>query len=404
MLSDQLRQLLTAYVDGELTNRQRKGIQRLLRRSPEARTLLARLQEDAQRLRALPRRHLDGEFPVRVVRALRQRQGEERRRQIAREAAWPLWASLAAAAAVLVAVGFGSFIYFAHPAPGSQLASKDSPAVDPMPEPPPNPDEGGKDNQATKVADGGAKLDRPKEPQPPEQLPMPFVVNDTPRDPVNPTTVLGSESETPVPGMEIFMPHVVKPPFALLEDVRTIQADKLRKALGEETALRVELPCADTAKAFRRLQLALKEVGIALAIDAAAQNRLDKPRLRSNYVLFVEDLTAEELARALAKVGSDDKKAAEVRPKPDGQFSKMVVNLLSDADRKELSDVLRVEARQLQAGSGKSKGAERLALAVTYNPERPKANSPEVKRYLESRKPARAGAIQVLLVLRETPR
>ena len=118
----------------------------------------------------------------------------------------------------------------------------------------------------------------------------------------------------------------------------------------------------------------------------------------------MEDLTAEELARALAKVGSDDKKAAEVRPKPDGQFSKMVVNLLSDADRKELSDVLRVEARQLQAGSGKSKGAERLALAVTYNPERPKANSPEVKRYLESRKPARPGAIQVLLVLRETPR
>jgi len=34
-----------------------------------------------------------------------------------------------------------------------------------------------------------------------------------------------------------------------------------------------------------------------LAIDAAAQNRLDKSRLKSNYVLFLEDVTAEELAR-----------------------------------------------------------------------------------------------------------
>ncbi len=401
MLSDQLRQLLTAYVDGELTNRQRKAVQRLLRRSPEARALLGRLQEDARRLHALPRQHLGGEFTARVMHGVRQRQAEERRRQAAREAALPLWVSLAAAAAVLVAVSLGSFVYFTHSAPSSPVASRGSPSPEPAPVPPPEPD--GKTDPGTTLADSPKPPDRPQEPAPLEQLPMPIAVNnDKPQEPVNPGAVIASE--TPQPEMEMFKPAVVKPPFALLEDVRAIQADRLRKALGKETALRVELPCGDTAKGFRRLQLALKEVGISLAIDAAAQNRLDKPRLRSNYVLFVEDLTAEELARVLAKLGRDDKKAAEARPKPDGQFSKMVVNLLSDADRKELSDVLRVEARQLQAGSGKGKGTERLALAVTYNPERPRANSPEVKRYLEGRKPGRPGALQVLLVLRETPR
>ena len=100
-------------------------------------------------------------------------------------------------------------------------------------------------------------------------------------------------------------------------------------------------------------------------------------------------------------------------PPTDGEISdhippglRRVVNRLSDADRKELSDVLHVEARALQPGAGKGRGAERLALAVTYNPEqgRPRPNSPEVKRYLDNRRPARPGALQVLLVLREAPR
>jgi hypothetical protein len=233
-------------------------------------------------------------------------------------------------------------------------------------------------------------------------LPAPIVQNGAPNDPVKPGKLFGQE--VPLPDLEIFKPHIVKPPFALLEKVHELRADQLRKQFGEEPTLRIELPCADTARGFRRLQTALKEAGVSLAIDAAAQNRLDKPRLRSNYVLFVEDLTADELAGLLAKLGSDDKKASEHRTKPDGQFSKMVVNAISDADRRELSVVLHVDQNVLQPGAGKGKGAERLAMAVTYNPERPKPNSPEVKRYFDNRKPARPGALQVLLVLREAPK
>ncbi|HEX5272698.1 MAG TPA: hypothetical protein VFW33_19510, partial [Gemmataceae bacterium] len=346
MLSDQLRQLLTAYVDGELTNRQRKAVERLLRRSPEARALLAKLQEDARRLHDLPRYRLGEEFTARVMRAVRRRGAEERRRRSAREAALPLWTSVAAAAAVLVAVGFGSYFYFTRPAPGGPSAAVQPPPADQAPDKTPAPQEG------ARVADNSAPPpDRPSSPQPREELPMPVAVNDDKaKDPVLPETVIGSE--TPQPDMEMFKPHVVKPPFMVMEDVRKLQADHLRKALGDETALRVELPCNDTAKGFRRLQAALKEVGVTLAIDAAAQNRLDKPRLRSNYVLFVEDLTAEELARALAKVGADDKRAAVAKPRPDGQFSGLVVNRLVEADVKELSAVLRVDPAQLQPGTG----------------------------------------------------
>ncbi len=403
MLSEQLRQLLTAYVDGELTNRQRKAVQRLLSRSREARALLRQLQEDARQLHALPRQHLDDEFPARVVRAVHQGQAGARRRPAARPAFVPAWAGVAAAAAVLLAVSVGSFLYFTRPSLDATVAIGTGPspdvAPDPAPRPEPEPKETGGSALAVKPL---PPPHAPHDPLPIEQLPMPIVQTDPPRNPVKPEDV--QASPTPLPDMEIFKPAIVKPPFSLLEDVREIQADRLVKKLGRENSLRIELPCHDTAKAFRRIQAALKEAGLTLAIDPAAQNRLDKPALRSNYVIFLEDLTADELARALARVGSDDRKAAEIKPRPQGLFTKMVVNGLSDADRKELCDVLRIDARQLEAGGNKGKGTERLALAVTYNPARPKANSPEVKRYLENRKPDRTGALQVLLVLRETAR
>jgi hypothetical protein len=47
------------------------------------------------------------------------------------------------------------------------------------------------------------------------------------------------------------------------------------------------------------------------------------------------------------------------------------------------------------------KPSERLALAMPYNPERPRPESAEIKRFLTNRKAARPGAVQLLLVVRE---
>jgi hypothetical protein len=406
MLSDPLRQLLTAYVDGELTNRQRRAVQRLLRRSAEARTLLRKLQEDAARLRALPRQHLDGEFSARVLSAVGRSRPQARPRPVVAPASFPVWSGFAAAAAIILAVGLGSYLYFAQPAheapQGGLAADNHQPSPAPSPgratERQPDPEGAG----GPAVADTQPKSSgQPNEVAKAEELPLPDVVGDKPKDPAASANVV--TQETPQPGMEMFKPHVVKPPFSLIAEVRQIKTDELRKEFGEETALRVEMPCYDTVKGFRRLQAALKDAGITLAIDATAQGRLDKPKLRSNYVILVEELTADELARLLARVGAEDKKAAEAKPKPEGQFTKMVVTRLSEIDLRELSGVLHVEPSQLQSAPEKAKGADRLALAVTYNPEqgRPKAGSPEVKRYMESRKPARKGVLQVLLVLRE---
>src|SRR5688572_12997640 len=54
MLADKYQQLLTAYVDGEISSRQRRMVQKLLRKSPEARKMLRLLQADSNALISLP--------------------------------------------------------------------------------------------------------------------------------------------------------------------------------------------------------------------------------------------------------------------------------------------------------------------------------------------------------------
>ncbi len=73
MLAPHHKELLTAYVDGELTARQRRHVLRLLRRSGEARLLLQRLQQDAREIRSLPARMLSSDLSVPVLEAITQR-------------------------------------------------------------------------------------------------------------------------------------------------------------------------------------------------------------------------------------------------------------------------------------------------------------------------------------------
>src|SRR5262249_14453778 len=118
MLSDDVCRLLTAYVDGELNERQRKAVERIVQRSPEARRLLDQLQADANALRKLPRQQLPSDFARQVAGAITTRQlrlGQRRAWQPSpRVLAWT-----GAAASVVLVVGLGSF-YFLSPARNQQ--------------------------------------------------------------------------------------------------------------------------------------------------------------------------------------------------------------------------------------------------------------------------------------------
>src|SRR5579871_6608615 len=72
MLPDRDLQLLTAYVDGEMSPAEREQVTRLLQKSAAARTLLQALQGDTRRVRDLTRLKLGPDFPAKVLRTLAQ--------------------------------------------------------------------------------------------------------------------------------------------------------------------------------------------------------------------------------------------------------------------------------------------------------------------------------------------
>ena len=112
MLSDQIRQLLAAYVDGGLSSRQREAASRLLEQSAEAREFFRQLEADTAALRRLPRRQLGPEFSQKLVGLIGdQRLHRERLAKLARSPVYPTWIGAAAAAAVLFVIGVGATIY-----------------------------------------------------------------------------------------------------------------------------------------------------------------------------------------------------------------------------------------------------------------------------------------------------
>jgi anti-sigma factor RsiW len=107
MLPDQAAELLSAYVDGELNPAEMQTAEELLRRSADSRTLLGHMQEDCERVRALPRQSLDGDFCRQVMQSI----GERRltsgsRRKI------PAWPALVAAASVFLVLTISSYRHF----------------------------------------------------------------------------------------------------------------------------------------------------------------------------------------------------------------------------------------------------------------------------------------------------
>jgi hypothetical protein len=440
MLPDHLLQLLTAYVDGELSTRQRKAVLRLLHRSAEARRLYQQLRDDAARLRGLPRARLGRHFAQRVLRNLSDgRLQLDRRSGVAERPAIPSWVGLAVAAAVLLIVSVSSYLYFAAVPPegnpdGAADLKKPAPA-EPGPERQPGPEK------------EPPVPPRAKHEQKPSGRPGLFLwaldqagrwgAEQFARRPSPGGPKEKRESDPLVsPPKGVFDIDFVRGPKLLLLKVRELDQEKprqqLRDGLNQESAHRLVLFCLETAKALPRLQTALQAHGVRLLIDKEAQTCLTK-RLKTNYVLYAEDLTAEELATILQEIGRDDKKAEAQR---DGQFDRLMVNPLGPDDYKELSSLLGVDAKVLQPskpgidprkpvsdgtadnvirvleGQGPprpdpskppvSKAPERLALVLPSNVARPRSPSKEVKQFLDSRKERRPGTVQMLLVLRQS--
>src|SRR5712691_3335881 len=110
MLSDRVKRLLTTAVDGELDQVEQRAFQKVLQQSEEARRLYHQMKAHASGLNRLPRQGLPPHYSCQILQAI----GETVRATPSsighspKRFGLPLWANLAAALAVMLAVCAGT--------------------------------------------------------------------------------------------------------------------------------------------------------------------------------------------------------------------------------------------------------------------------------------------------------
>jgi anti-sigma factor RsiW len=112
MLTEETRQLLAAYVDGEVSPRQRAQVDSLLSKSAEARNLLEQLQRDSGELRAMKRKTLPQDFSLQVLKNIADKKLQPESTPPP-TTTFPAWLGITIAVAVLVLVTVVSFLFFA---------------------------------------------------------------------------------------------------------------------------------------------------------------------------------------------------------------------------------------------------------------------------------------------------
>ncbi len=435
MLPPRSQELLTAFVDGELTARQARLVARLLRRSGEARQLLEKLQYDSRELHLLPAEPAPAHLPDAVLTAIARRKLRPARRPRLQPApaAPPGWA-VAAAAGVLLLVSLGSFLYNSRtpgPPHGERLAARRPAPHDPAPAPAAKPPAALV--QATRPHDTAKTTnvrptpppDDPEPEDPPAPPADPGKARPTPRlpKPALPTeSVLGSAARE-APG-KFERVEVALPAFFALDKIDA-EAGELEALLRKSPGTRIELLCKNAARAFPHLQEALKAHHIRTLRDDSARYHLNKPQFKTDFALFVENVTPREAAAILRHAARLDRAAPAGKKAPEPHFAgRLVLKAFADADRRELQTLLGIDPTRVRpppprapqinprrplaegtradvtaalAGQGVSRAAGRAAFVLTLSPPR---KAPSASRLLASRLPARPGTVQLLLVLR----
>ena len=427
MLPDRVKRLLTAAVDGELDQVERRALQKVLQQSEDARRLHKQLKRDAGILRDLPRQGLPPHFSCNVLQAIGASVhvtpsiiGNSPKRFT-----MPLWANLAAAAAVMMAVCAGTYMVIVlNEQEKAAVANGQNKKPDPELIAAPTPDV-----LAPPALAKGTTHDTPPVPDEPPVKPVDVAVGPKPEDP---RVVEPGSSDVLfrpfIPRLDMFatVSAADLPPVFSVRDLDDAKSQAFHDSLNRNDALHLDLFCRDTTRAFDRLQAMMKARGQKLSVDAVAQERFNR-KLKTHYLFFTETMTADEVAKLFHALAIEDKK--------EGAFEKLVVKPLSGDSQKTLSLLLGVDAKLFQprkptsaidptkplsdgtakdlaaalngrktnpaAPGSAAKPTEHSVLVLSFNPIRPNpASSKEVKQFLEQRKDCKPNAVPVLIVLR----
>ncbi len=385
MLSDQVLQLLTSFVDGELPPRQREDVLRLLNKSSEARELVRQLQENANRLKQLTRHKVEPSLVDDVLRAIAESKATpatpaskpKRSRK-----AWMPYVAASLAASVVIAVL--STIYF-------QSIS-------------PNVPENGDVNPP--IAKGTLPTEKKSDTKSiAEKKPEPKVTPESPKK-LPPNPLLANLIEGTF--RDFGAPIPVDRPF--VAQFRDLQKDgvatgQLAHELDRSKAVQLDITVKNNAFAMDRLRTVLQERGVMLVADPTVAKKLrDKNQAKVEYLVFAENLTSDELTKIMGELSQvvvvGQKNTERKEPSP---YQKVSVSKLVSDDRQKVAKLLGVEAATLEPKDGKetkpAPKTERQAVLLPANVG--SATSNEVRQFTAGRQSSRPGTLQVLIRIRQ---
>jgi hypothetical protein len=449
MITDDLLQLITASVDGELTPAESRRLRRLLDSSPEARALYTQFHADSKKLHALPRAVPPADLHGRVMAKIaaltpvptrltkiQPQQKPQPKVEPARPAAPVIipfarrkrtLAPLAIAAGLLIGISATSFLFFNQQNQNPRSGYAKGPVAT---------HHGASDPAWAKYlpADSGPRPSAPsgrmpdfsssplaRNDFPPARLPEPeaVAVAPTPRPVRN--DILGAR---PLPATH-FDQVEIRLPF--LKSIAEFDREDLREEfateLGRDPAFRIDLFTRNPARGVELFEKACKSAGVSLAIDATTMSLLQKRSVHA-AVVYTESLTASDLATLMSKLAVED---AKVSPHV---FDLLHATPISDLDAKDLRVILGVDpglykrlatdhrpgekserpdpTKPLSANTADQivksvtgQGKSGVMLAWNINGRQfPQGTSPELKQFLSKRGERKPNVVPVIIVIR----
>ncbi|MBI1830553.1 MAG: hypothetical protein HYR84_03770 [Planctomycetes bacterium] len=275
MLSNQELELLTAFVDGEPSKRQRKAMMRLLHKSSEARDMLRQMQENAHKLKQLPYRKVEPSLVDGILQAIADEKSQPAQPTPVKPGRRVWLPYVAASLAASLLIGVLGLLYHKHMI-DADAATKDE----------------------TPMAKGDEKK---ADKQPPYVAPTP--TPPTPRKP-NPLVdhlVNGTFDGfgKPIPVDQAFTAR-----FSEIKDgQKTMQ---LAKELERDPVVQLDVTVKGNKLAMDRLKDVLRERKITLVADASASKKLgDKNQAKVEYLVYADNMTTDEVTKLMAELSKD---------------------------------------------------------------------------------------------------
>lgn len=428
MLAENLKELISAALDGELTPDEMRQVRELLWESAEARALYNQLKADRDRLRGLLPVPPPADLCDRVMARLPETgplatpAPAPARRRLRRLIPVGLAASL------LLGITAASFWHFSRQGeggPDSPPAMVQTPTTDPGP---------AVNRKWVEVLprEQGMLPPRPPVVEPPREKnadstepPESLVIDSIP--PPRPVDDPPSKALAfpPVPPVAPFELARVRVPFlaGVAELTREDVGQSLLDDLELHAAARINLFASDPGRGVELFRAAAKAQGVTIFADPSIADRI-KRKQATAYVVYLECLNAAEVRALLVALANADARSKE------RTFDTLHLSTAAATDAKELKEVLGLDpglwkrpagnkgdardpkkpissgtadevAKNLAAPAGKAPAKPAMLLALSPDAARiHPAASAELKKYLTQRGPRKDQAVPVMIVIR----